>query len=144
MVSDSNRVNPRASWGISATGYSGSTAVVFGQALPLLVFAVVLGSMSANLGLVFILGYGLSDFFWAGPQLVPWNGSVTWVFFQARIAQLICYLLFFLLTVWYPITGRLLVVATHRRIRESEVLRTGLIALAQGLLVYAWKEITST
>src|SRR2546430_1953090 len=42
-------------------------AVAFAQMPYLLIIGVVLGSLSANLGLVLVLGYALGDFFWAGP-----------------------------------------------------------------------------
>src|SRR5438105_7781268 len=46
-------------------------AVSFAEMFPLLLLAVFLGSLSANLGLMLVIGFAIGDFFWFGAPYWP-------------------------------------------------------------------------
>src|SRR6478609_2943634 len=50
----------------TANDWGGPTGLVFADNLLLLIVAVGLGSLSANLGLTLVVGYALGDILWAG------------------------------------------------------------------------------
>ncbi|HYR78193.1 MAG TPA: hypothetical protein VEM96_20455 [Pyrinomonadaceae bacterium] len=117
---------------------SADPAVAFAQMPYLLVVGVVLGSLSANLGLTLVLGYALGDFFWAGPPNFLMTDLAVARFFYLRVPQLVSYLLFFTLTVTPILTTKILVFASDRRVREWKILKAGLMAVVQALLLWEW------
>src|SRR5438270_5712274 len=75
-------------------------AVSFAEMFPLLLLAVFLGSLSANLGLMLVIGFGLGDFFWFGAPYYPWmiRHLLLPRSFYFRSSQLAAYLVFFFLS----------------------------------------------
>jgi len=137
---------------VAAPGFAvfGEPNVAFTQLLPLMTFAAVAGALSANLGLMVVLGYAASDYLITGPQLSlnlyaspPILGSTALATFCAlRVPQIVSYVLFLLLAVTPTLSAKSLV-ARLRRIapRESPtgtLIRAVVIAAAHGALVYAW------
>jgi hypothetical protein len=114
-------------------------AVSFAEMFPLLVVAVLLGSLSTNLGLMLVIGFALGDFFWSGVPYWPWGRDLLLPrasYF--RISQIAAYLVFFFLAAWPMIGTKFLVAAAHRRFRESEVWKTVLMVIVQALFIYEW------
>lgn len=130
-------------WSIlSLNGYGlakGFHSASFAQMLPLMMLAVVLGSLSVNLGFMLVIGFALGDFFWSGVPFSPWERSLSLPpSLYGRIPQLAAYLVFFFLAAW-PITpAKSLVAAAHRRFRESELWKTVLMVVVQALFIYEW------
>lgn len=127
------------------SSYAGN--ISFTGSLPLLLLAAVIGAFSAQLGLMLVLGYGIGDFFIAGPQVsvgslgaLPANPFTEFIFL--RIPLLVTYFLFFLLAVISTLTAKFLVLGLHPLLRRSQApivsLRITLNALLQGAMVYAW------
>jgi len=110
-------------------------AASFAQMLPLMVLAVVLGSLSANLGLMLVLGFAVGDFFWAGPPYVSGHSVPVPLFLYAQVAA---YLVFFFLAVWPTVATKFLVASAHRQFRESELWKTVLMVIVQALFIYEW------
>ena len=125
-----------AQWSMTYVGH-GSYAWVFAQILPLLVFAVIAGGLSANLGLMLATGYALGDFLLVDE---PWTRhDVISRFFHFHVPQLICYLLFLLLAVWPVVCAKSLVASVHRRLREqADGVYTAVTAIVLALFVYEW------
>lgn len=62
-----------AIFGLNGYGIDpGFHAASFAEMLPLMIVAVLVGSLSANLGLTLVLGFALGDFFIAGAPYSPW------------------------------------------------------------------------
>ena len=127
---------------VSLDGYGLSTsvhAVSFAQMLPLLILAVVLGSVSANLGLLLVVGFALGDFFWAGVPFSPWERNLTLPpTLYGRVPQIAAYLVFFFLAAWPIIATKCLAANALARFRESELWKTVLMAIVQALFIYEW------
>jgi hypothetical protein len=115
--------------------------VAFAQILPLVIIAVMVGSLSANAGLMLVLGYALGDFLWVGPQLRVY-GTPLHIFFFLRVPLLLSYVLFFMLTVIPVVSTNYLLAGLYRRRPgrdlAAKVVRIGAMALVQGLFVHEW------
>lgn len=116
--------------------------VAFAQNLPLVLAAVLLGSLGASLGLLLVVGYGIGDFFFAGPQFQVITGTLISRFIDLQIPRLLSYVLFFALAVM-PTLGTKRIVenlsAVTRRLRAFGVLLAGVIqVILQGCFVYGW------
>ncbi len=127
---------------LSLNGYglaSGFHSASFAQMLPLMALAVLLGSLSANLGLMLVIGFALGDFFWSGVPFSPWERNLALPpTLYGRIPQLAAYLVFFFLAAWPITANKFLVAAAHRRFRESELRKTVLMVVVQALFIYEW------
>jgi hypothetical protein len=127
---------------LSLNGYglaSGFHSASFAQMLPLMTLAVLLGSFSANLGLMLVIGFALGDFFWSGVPFSPWERNLALPpTLYGRVPQLAAYLVFFFLAAWPITANKFLVAAAHRRFRESEVWKTVFMVIVQGLFIYEW------
>jgi hypothetical protein len=114
-------------------------AVSFAEMFPLLLLAVFLGSLSANLGLMLVIGFALGDFFWFGVPYWPWSQHLFLPHtFYFRFSQLAAYLVFLLLAVWPLVATKFLVASAHRRLRESELTKTIMMAVVLALFIYEW------
>jgi hypothetical protein len=124
------------------------TAVTFMQMLPLLFVTVFLGALSANLGLMTVVGFALGDYLIAGPVLTPDPWMPLADFFRLRVPQLYSYAIFFGLAAMPTIFGFALLRASIRRSWTHSafwiVLRVAAAALLQGVLVYTWILIAPT
>lgn len=118
----------------------------FTGSLPLLLIAASIGAFSAQLGLLLVLGYGLGDFFIAGPQVTAYFGSLSndafTKFIFLRVPLLVTYVLFFLLTVMPTLTAKFLLLGLRPLLKSQQILvvslRVTLQAFLQGAVVYAW------
>lgn len=63
-------------WTISINQYYDPQSVALTELLPFMVFAAIVGSLSANAGILVTLGYALGDFFIAGPRVSFYFGSI--------------------------------------------------------------------
>lgn len=123
----------------SADGYGGPTRIVFAEILHLLVVAVAVGTLSANLGLTLVTGYALGDLLWAGAKFQMHSDlPSTQIFVYQHLPRLASYLLFVLVAVMPTVMSNTLVKSMYRRAREIEALRIALAASVQALLVFAW------
>lgn len=117
-------------------------ALDFVQMLPLLFIAAICGALSAQLGLLLVLGFAIGDFFIAGSPFGHQGWAASTIFFRLYVPQLISYLAFFLLAVTPALTGKVMAVSLPRWLRRPGLLSVSLaacIAVAvQGLSVYAW------
>lgn len=123
-------------------GMSYGPAYVFAQSLPLVIAAAFVGTLSANAGLMLVLGYALGDYIWAGaPLLYRYNAFVP-TFIHVRIPQLFTYVLFFALAVMPILSTNYLLAGLNRRISAkgpgSTAARIGVTALVQSLFLYEW------
>jgi hypothetical protein len=118
------------------------TAVAFMQMFPLLFLAVLLGSLSADLGLMLVLGFALGDYLVAGPVLTIGQWEPVAGFFELRFPQLYSYSIFFGLAVAPTLVAGGLLTPLWRRFprnaRPWVILRVAASALVQALLVYSW------
>ena len=133
-------------WKISGLGISGPMAVVFAEMLPLLVVAVILGSLSGNLGLALVISYAVGDFFFAGHLANPWefaNRSPWYSYVHGDIPQFTCYLLFLSVAVVPIISAKYLAITAHRRVREWPALKTALMVIVQAFFIYEWTFIAA-
>jgi hypothetical protein len=116
-------------------------AVAFLQMVPLLFLGVFLGSLSANLGLTLVLGYGLGDLI-AGPALTAARPGLLSTLFELRVPQLLSYALFFGLVVTPLVLSNTLLSPLYRRISAGRLpgalLRMAASATVMMLLVYGW------
>ena len=84
-------------------------AVTFAQMPMLLGAGIVIGALSANAGLMIVLGYAIADYFINAPQFsVPAQWPLH-QFFYLRLPQLISYLLFCMVAVTPTLNTRYLV-----------------------------------
>lgn len=125
---------------------TGLHAVSFAEMFPLLLLAVFLGTLSANLALMLVVGFALGDSFWFGVPYWPWDQHLLpfvprWFYF--RSSQVAAYLAFFLLAVWPIVATKFLVASAHRRFRESELWKTIMMAVVFALFVYEWTYFAS-
>ncbi|HXY48325.1 MAG TPA: hypothetical protein VEI01_02660 [Terriglobales bacterium] len=124
---------------ISTTG----PIIVFAESLPFLFVAVVLGSLSAHLGLMLTFGYMIGEYLIAGPATAIWGYNSAWpLFFGERLPLLLCYWLLFILAARTTLTSNALAASLLRSPRGNDaatkVLRVGTTAVFQFALVYAW------
>ena len=127
-------------------GMSYGPAVVFAQSLPLVITATLVGTLSANAGLMLVLGYALGDFLWAGaPWVYSYSTSPIAAFTHVRVPQLATYVLFFLLAVMPIVSTNYFLAGLYQRFpgndRRTSALRTVAMALLQGLFLYEWSVI---
>ena len=128
---------------IMDVGISFAPAAVFAQSLPLVIIAAFVGSLSANAGLMMVLGYALGDFLWGG---VPWTygfpHSVLSGLLHLRVPELATYVLFFLLAVMPIVSTNYLLAGLYRRLpgrdRRVTLVRIGAMAVVQALFLYEW------
>lgn len=117
-------------------------AVTFAQILHLLFIAALLGSMSADFGLMIVVGFALGDYLVAGPffRFGPW--APVSGFFSYRVPQIFTYWIFLSLAVAPTVAANGLLAPVRRwlpRDNTPSVLgRVAASALVQGLLVYLW------
>jgi hypothetical protein len=134
---------------VGLNGYglvSGVHAISFAEMFPLLLVAAFLGPLSANLGLMLVIGFALGDFFWFGVPYWPWDQHLLSFVprtFYFRSSQLAAYLVFFLLAVWPVVATKFLVASAHRRFRESELWKTVMTVVVLALFVYEWTYFAS-
>jgi hypothetical protein len=123
-------------------------AVSFMQMMPLLFVTAFIGALSANLGLMMVVGFAAGDYLIAGPALTldPWAPIPD--FFRLRVPQLYSYGIFVALAVLTTIFAFALLNASIPRFRTKGrlwiVLRIAAAAVLQGLLVYLWILIAPT
>ncbi|HSB74162.1 MAG TPA: hypothetical protein VLC12_00850, partial [Terriglobales bacterium] len=117
-------------------------AVAFLQMVPLLFLGVFLGSLSANLGLALVIGYGLGDFLISGPVLTVARPGVLSPLFDLRVPQLLSYALFFGVLVTPRVLSNSLLSPLYRRVSSQRLpgalLRAAATAAVMMLLVYGW------
>jgi hypothetical protein len=133
---------------INDTVLGSGSAVTFTELLPLMVLIALAGAISANFGLVMVLGYAIGDFLIAGfrfsypglefqPSPNPLQSFVL-----LRLAQLISYILLLLLAVTPTLSAKYLVPRLDTILRTTEptstLLRVGMLAVIQGAIVYSW------
>src|SRR5437588_3875172 len=89
---------------INDTVSFGQPAIAFTELLPLMIFTAAMGAISANLGLMLVLGYALGDLLIFGSISantaalnLPDNPLLAFIYL--RVPQLVSYGLFFLLAV---------------------------------------------
>jgi hypothetical protein len=124
--------------------------VTFALIFPLVLLAAVVGTFSANLGLMLVLGYASGDLLWAGPPdawAVYYRGPVAH-FLHLTIPQLVSYLLFFMLAALPVLNTRLMLRDLVRREKFKRpngwpataftVLSVTVMAAIQGAFVYTW------
>ncbi len=132
---------------INDTVLGGNPAVTFTELLPFMVLTAVAGAISANLGLMMVLGYAIGDFLIAGfrftyPGLEFQSPNPLQSFVWLRLAQLISYMLLLFLAVTPTLSTRYLVPRLDTLLRTTEptstLLRVGMMAVIQGAIVYSW------
>jgi len=116
---------------------------VFAESLPFLFIAVLLGSLSAHLGLMLTFGYMVGEYLIAGPATATWGYNSAWpLFLGERLPLLLCYWLLFILAARTTLTSNALAASLLRSVRGNDaaaiVLRVGATAVFQFALVYAW------
>ena len=129
----------------------GEVTITFTQLLPLMVLTAAVSALSANLGLVLVLGYALGDFLIAGFRLTYAQGfevigsstlDPVQSFLYLHLAQLISYVLFLLLVVTPTLSSRYLVPRldwlTKGQEPASTVVRVSALMIIQGAIVYSW------
>jgi hypothetical protein len=123
----------------TANDWGGPTGLVFADNLLLLIVAVGLGSLSANLGLTLVVGYALGDLLWAGPAPanLRFNDTVG-VWICRHVPLLVSYLLFFLLASLPILMAMELARSAHGRVRQSKPLMIALTAVIEAALIYCW------
>jgi hypothetical protein len=125
----------------------GQPAIAFTELLPLMIFTAAVGAISANLGLMVVLGYAIGDLFIFGSisantaaLTLPDNPLLAFIYL--RVPQLVSYSLFFLLAVMPTLSTKYLVVHLSRflKVREptATILRVCALAATQGVIVYVW------
>ena len=128
---------------------SGQIATAFTELLPLMIFAALVGAISANLGLLLVLGYGLGDLLIFGSvsanasQLgLPDNPLLAFIYL--RVPQLVSYALFFMLAVMPTLSTKYLLVRLNPLFKAAEptatILRICAMAIIQGGIVYVWAQ----
>jgi hypothetical protein len=115
-------------------------APTFAQNVILVLVAAAVGSFSANLGLILVLGFAIGDFTIAG--LLGLNPDNASGFIYLRVPQLISYSLFLMLAVLPTLSSSSLLSGVLSRLRGRGALRTQLrvipLAVVQGLIVCFW------
>jgi len=122
-----------------ADGYGGPTRLVFADNLVLLMVAVGLGTLSANLGLTLVIAYSLGDIFLARPlpaNLRFHDAIAVWI--SLHVPLLVSYLLFFLLASLPILMAMELARSSHPRVSKSKFLSVPFVAVIQALLIYCW------
>jgi hypothetical protein len=127
-----------------------SMPVTFALIFPLVLLAAFAGTLSANLGLMLVLGYAIGDLFFAGPP-AAWAARYRWPvdhFFHLTIPQLVSYLLFFMLAALPILNTRIMLGDLIRRgkfkrpdalpAKAFTVLSVLLLAAIHGAFVYTW------
>lgn len=130
-------------YSISATG----PIIVFAQSLPFLFIVVLLGGLSAHLGVMLTLGYIVGDYLIAGPATSTLGSNSAWpLFFGERLPLFLCYWLLFMLAARTTLTSNSLGASLLRSLRGNDkatrILRVGATAAFQFALVYAWAVAT--
>jgi len=125
-----------ARWDIIYVGH-GPYATVFAEILPLLVLAAFLAPLSANLGLMLATGYAIGDFLFFTP---PWfRDGMIHRLLVLHVPQLICFVLFLLLSVWPVVATKFLVAGAHPRLRSQPDWAQALVSAAVlAAFVYEW------
>ncbi len=124
----------------TADGWGGPTRIVFADNLLLLMVAVGLGSLSANLGLTLVIGYALGDVLLAGIKLRPdmrFDDPIT-LFVYQHVPLIVSYLLFLLLAAMPIVLAEELCRSAHPRVQQSKPLSVTLTAVIEALLIYCW------
>lgn len=124
----------------------GAKPVTFTELLVFMIFTAAFGALSANAGLLIVLGYAAGDFLIAGPQLSVYTDNVFGSFFTSliylRIPMLVSYILLFLLAVTPTLATRSVLRGLHSRLkprgRVSVILQICVRAITQGAFVYLW------
>jgi hypothetical protein len=117
--------------------------IVFAQSLPFLFVAVILGALSAHLGIMLTIGYVVGDYLIAGPAAVTWGYNSAWpMFVGQRLPLFLCYWLLYILAARTTIMATTLAASALRSVRGTDapakILRVGTTAIFQILIVYAW------
>lgn len=116
--------------------------VVFAQSLLLIFLAAVAGTLSANAGLLLVLGYAIGEYLLGGPQLTSGPPSLIPGFFHLRLPLFICYGFFYLVAVRPIFCTRLLLGGLFQKEKEENnrlwLIRIGVAAAFQAILIYAW------
>jgi len=118
--------------------------VAFSELLPLMAIAVAVGTLSANAGLLLVLGYAAGDLYYTinNPQpFYPWENPLNPspnIFANVIVPHLISYLLFAQLAVLPIITAKLLAAIVKGTDTATIVLRNGIAVAIQGAIIYAW------
>ena len=115
----------------------------FSQFLPVLILAVVVGALGAQLGAGFLIGYAVGDFFFA---TTGWDSIL-----EVRIPLLITYALLAFPTIFFPLFTKALLVRftilprAGRRIGAwASVAGAGVVAaILSWVLVYLWTDTAS-
>jgi len=124
----------------TANDWGGPTRYMFADNLVLLMVAVGVGSLSANLGLTLVLGWVLGDLIYgpiatgAGWRTTGWLQA--WVY--RHVPFLVTYVLFAILAALLIVMAMELARSFHPRVRRSRALTVALTAITQAFLVYCW------
>jgi hypothetical protein len=122
-----------------ADGYGGPTRIVFADNLVLLIVAVGIGTLSANLGLTLVIGYALGDILLGrGPVANLRFNDVIAVWISLHVPLLVSYLLFFLLASMPILMAIELTRSSHSHLSQSQSLSIPLVAVIEALLIYCW------
>jgi hypothetical protein len=117
-------------------------AVAFLQIFHLLFIAVALGSLSANLGLMLVIGFAAGDYLVAGPVLSLGPSTPISGFFYLRLPQLYSYALFLALAVAPTVMCNAFLTPFALRFPTNNLpwvtLRVAASTVVQMLLVYGW------
>jgi len=126
----------------------GGIAITFTELLLFMMVTALLGALSANLGLMIVLGYALGDFIVFGLQLtnnqllVAPSGDILLSLTYPRVPQLVSYAILFMLAVVPTISTKYLTLRVTSLLKVKEpfatILQTVVMALVQGLIVYVW------
>ena len=121
--------------------FDAGPAVAFIQ-IPFLLFAAAtLGALSAQLGLLLVIGYALGDWFLAKPASNPGLWIVA-RFLEIGIPKLIIYLLFFMLAVLPTLVGQRLWPSAPLPTNWSKAARAqaawAIVIILQGVMVFTW------
>ncbi len=137
----------------SAALSTNETIVSFTELLPFMVLMAAASALSANFGLMLLLGYAVGDFALAGPQLtyfLPSNASpilmhlppsvITLIYL--RFPQLIAYAILFLFGIMPTLATKYLTYQVQPLLRALGIGRVLLqivaMGLIQGAIMFAW------
>lgn len=125
----------------------GQTALTFTELLPFMTVTALLGAMSANLGLLVVLGYAVGDLLIFGSFFANNGGYFApsdpiQAFIYLRVPQLVSYAILFSLAVMPTLSTRYMTPRLAPLLKLTEptatILQTCVIVAVQGVLVYVW------
>jgi hypothetical protein len=128
----------------TANNWGGPTGLVFADNLLLLMVAIAVGTISANLGLTLVIGYALGDILHGVPITGPGWRTVdpfnAWIY--RHIPLLTSYVFFFLMAAVTILVAMHLARSSHPGISQSKVLTVGLTGIIEAALICCWGALT--